>query len=171
MSDSLSEFSLFGIWIEVVFKFQFNNLFLSFTHLFVKSFKSLFQHSYGLLEWLNSFWESLFNQNSTDDFPTFSITFKWFDIVQNESILSSFIFEFKISFEDFSVFSFEFIIIVHDLLWDWHFYLKIVVKYLLSLKCKIYIYFFNLKLNDKNEFTMFFIKMTFNLIEPIIGSK
>lgn len=148
MSDSLSEFSLFGIWIEIVFKFQFNNLFLSFTHLLVKSFKSLFQHCDGLFEWLNSFWEGLFNQDSTNDFPTFSITFEWFNIGQNKGILSSFVFEFKISFEDFSVLSFDFIIIVHDLLWDWHFELKFLGKYLLSLNCKIDFFYWILCMYD-----------------------
>lgn len=122
MSDSLYEFSLFGIRIEIVFKFQFNNLLLSFTHLLVKSLKGLFQHCDGLFEWLNSFWKGLFNQDTTDNFPTFSISFEWFNISQNKSILSSFIFKLKISFENFSVFGLKFIIIVHDLLWDWHFF-------------------------------------------------
>lgn len=142
MNESVSEFSLFCIWVEIVFHFQFNNLFLSFTHLFVKCFKGLFQHGDGLFKWFNCFCKGLFDQNSTDNFPAFSITFEWLNIGQNERILSSFIFQFKISFEDFSVLGFEFIIIVHDLLWDWHFYfLWIFIKIFINFKYLIKIIF------------------------------
>jgi len=61
INESHGKFGLLGIWIEIVFKFQFNNLFLSFAHLFIKGFKSLFQHCDGLLQRFNSFRESLFN--------------------------------------------------------------------------------------------------------------
>lgn len=71
-SGELSRFWLvFFIGVQTVLEFKFKDLLLALVHFLIQSFESGLQHRDGVSERLLSLLEILFDQDSSDYFPTF----------------------------------------------------------------------------------------------------